>query len=359
MSNITHPRNPDQITEEWMDYAFSERGISKSGTISNIKVEPLGPHVKGLLSSMCRVKITYETKQLALPSSVVIKFPPVIEERRNFGNKWRVFQRELMFYREIATRSPIRLPNCYFTVMDEAKNDFLIMMEDAGGWTPGDQVDGLTINQTKSAVTAISKFHGYWWDSEELGNLNWMPEENLSSIYLFNESWKDFSEEHKQVLSSQDIAAGNLIAQSGQKIHDLSFISPRTIIHYDFRADNMMFNEQDEILVVDWQTALRSLGAFDVVRAVCGSHHGVLERVHHREFLGMWYEGLLESGVKNFSIEEAWRDYRLSIILSAYVPVAAHHFLSHEGSHGISILQAMIKRIFYAIHECDTLELLS
>jgi len=62
--------------------------------------------------------------------------------------------------------------------------------------------------------------------------------------------------------------------------------------------------------------------------------------------------------VRNYTIENAWDDYRLGIIFSSYVPVVAHHFLSHEGSRGISILRAMIKRIFYAFHECDVLELL-
>lgn len=358
MPKITHPENADQITKEWMDYAFNEAQICNHGAISNIEIEPLGPHVRGLLSSFCRVKISYDSKQSDLPNSVVIKFPPLIEERRNFGNKMQVYVRELRFYRELAEQCPIRVPKCYYTVMDEENEKFLLMLEDAGNWTPGDQVNGLTYNQTKSAVTEISKLHGYWWDSKELVNLDWMPEENRNSIHAFNDNWAEFSSEHRAVLRKHDISAGEVIAKNGQKIHDLTMISPRTMVHYDFRADNMMFNDKDEILIVDWQTTIRSFGAFDVVRAVCGSHHGVLEKEHHIEFLELWYETILSSGVKNFSIEEAWRDYRLSIILSAYVPVAAHHFLSHEGSRGKTVLQAMINRIFYAIHECDALEVL-
>lgn len=359
MSNISHPKIADQVTKEWMNFAFDEASICDTGSIKSIEVEPLGPHVRGLLSSFCRVKISYISKGSNYPDSVVIKFPPIVEERRNFGNQWHAFQRELRFYRELAEQCPVRVPKCYFTVMDEKNDMFLIMLEDAGDWTPGDQVNGLTYNQTKSAITEISKLHGYWWDSNEIAKLDWMPEENRDSVHMFNANWADFSSDHESALSEEDISAGNLIAKSGQRIHDLSMISPRTMVHYDFRADNMMFNDKDEIMIVDWQTTIKSFGAFDVVRAVCGSHHGVLEKEHHLELLGLWYETILEHGVINFSIEEAWRDYRLGIILSAYVPVAAHHFLSHEGSHGKAVLQAMINRIFYAIHECDALELLS
>ena len=120
----------------------------------------------------------------------------------------------------------------------------------------------------------------------------------------------------------------------------------------------MLFDQQDQIIVVDWQTAIISFGAFDVGRAVCGSHHGVLEKSHHMELLKLWHQELLDSGADNYTLDEAWRDYRIGIILSSYVPVAAHHFLSHEGSRGKAVLKAMIKRIFFAFHECEVLDLL-
>ena len=358
MPLLTHPKKPSDITTEWINYALSEVGLCENGAITEIDVEPLGPHVKGLLSSICRVNIDCETNIENFPKSVVIKFPPENDENRNFGNKMRVFEREQRFYRELANKCPARIPKCYYTLMNEANNDFILMIEDGKDWTPADQVDGLTANQTKSAVIEIAKLHAYWWESEELEKLTWMPEENRDHIHTFNHNWYEFKEEHSDVLNKQYLYIGDIIAQSGQKIEDLSKIGPRTIIHYDFRADNMLFNEKDEILVVDWQTALKSFGAFDVGRAICGSHHGVIEKNHHLEFLELWYEQLLKLDVTNYTFEEAWRDYRIGIILSSYVPVAAHHFLSHEGSRGISVLKAMIERIFYALNECEVLELL-
>ena len=358
MPEIIHPKKPSDITAKWMNYAFSEAGFSARDEIAGIDVEPLGPHVKGLLSSFCRVNINYKSPVPNLPKSVVIKFPPERDENKSFGSNWGVYGREIRFYRELAKRSPIRVPKCYFTVLDEFNNNFLLMLEDAGDWIQGDQVNGLTINQTKSAVDAIAKFHAYWWNSKELQDLKWIPIENRSPLRAFHESWEDFREEHSDVLDSRDIDAGNLISQNGPKIEALSKVGPRTIIHYDFRADNMLFDEQDQIMVVDWQTAIISFGAFDVGRAVCGSHRGELEKGRHMELLKLWHQALMDSGVSNYTFEEAWRDYRIGIILSSYVPVCAHHFLSHEGSRGAKVLKAMIKRIFYAFHECQALDLI-
>jgi len=342
-----------------MNYAFSEAGLCKPGSVSAIDVQPLGTPIQGLLSALRRVVITYKAKRPGLPGSVVIKFPSELEENKNFASGFGAYEREIRFYRELSATSPLRVPECYYNIMDKKNGDYILVLEDAGSWTPGDQLKGLTDNQTISAVKAISGFHGYWWDSPELEKLRWMPEQNLDLINSFQDNWENFSEEHKEILSGDDTSAGDLIARSGRKILDLTMVSPRTIIHYDFRADNMMFKDKDEIMILDWQLAIRSFGAFDMARAVCGSHHGELERSQHKEFIKLWHDGLVGSGVKNYSIDQAWNDYQLGIICLSYIPVIVHHLLSHEGSHGISVLRARVKRIFHAIHECRSLEILT
>ena len=252
MPEIIAPKKPSDINTEWMNFVFCEAGLCSTENIESINIEPLGPHVKGLLSSFCRVNLSYKTQLPDLPNSVVVKFPPVKDENKSFGNNWGVFEREVRFYRELAQRSPIRVPKCYYTVLDDSDYNFLLMLEDAGDWSEGDQVQGLSINQTKSAVEAIARFHAYWWESKELSDLKWIPTENRSPLRAFHESWEEFREEHSDVLDSRDIDAGNLITEKGPEIEALSLIGPRTIIHYDFRADNMMFDEQDQIMVLDW-----------------------------------------------------------------------------------------------------------
>lgn len=190
MPEISQPRKPREITREWMDYALSEAGICSHDAIRDINVERLGPHVQGLLSSICRVRISYEENNPDLPASVVIKFPPESEAAQELGSSYGAFERELMFYRELAGRSPIRTPKCYFSFMNERNFIYILVLEDVGGWTPAMQETGLTINQTRAAVRAISKFHGYWWDSKELESFKWMPEENRSSVHGFSDNGK-------------------------------------------------------------------------------------------------------------------------------------------------------------------------
>ena len=44
---------------------------------------------------------------------------------------------------------------------------------------------------------------------------------------------------------------------------------PPTLVHADLRADNLLFGPvgtPDEVIIIDWQLAIRGMGAFDIAR---------------------------------------------------------------------------------------------
>lgn len=358
MPKITHPKTISQITKEWVQSIFNEVGLCDFGTIESIRVEPMGSDVKGFLSSMCRVEIVYKTDGPNLPPSVVIKMPPEQEMNREFAINFKANEREIRFYKELAPLTPIRIPICIYGYIDEYAGDYILVLEDEKEWTPGDQVSGLTELQTKTAVSKISKFHGKWWQSPQLEKLSWMPLQNRDLVNGYRDNWEEFKNEHSEILDEDGIKAGEVIKENGERIRELGLNAPQTITHMDFRADNLLFKNEDQVLVLDWQVACRTMGAFDVARVVCGSYHDHKTIREHIEMVEIWHKGLVESGVKNYGFEDAWRDYRVGILILAYIPVTAHHLLSHEGSRGPALLQAIIQRVYHAINETDALELL-
>lgn len=359
MPTITHPKSTSQITKEWVKYIFNEARICDYGTIASIRIESMGSDIKGFLSSMCRVNIEYKTPEADLPESVVIKMPPEVKENRDFANDFKANAREIRFYQELAPNVSIRIPKCLYSHADDQSDNFILVLEDEKEWSPGDQVTGLTESQVRSAVGMISKFHAQWWESSELEKLSWMPLQNrdLANAYISN--WNDFLSDHRDILDGNDINAGELIKISGGTIKEYSLNAPQTVTHMDFRADNILFKKEDEVLILDWQVACRTMGAFDVARVVCGSYHDQKTREEHIDFVQIWLQGLLESGVKTYTFEDAWRDYRVGILILSYIPVTAHHLISHEGHRGQALLKAMIQRIYHAIHETDALDLIT
>ncbi len=356
--SIDHPITADEITRDWIGFALEKAGVCKNSQVIAIDVKPLDGAVLGFLSSICRVNVSYDSLEPGMPGSYVIKFPPAEEINKEFAQTFRANERELLFYRQIAPSSPVRVPKCYYSVLDDETKNYTLVLEDEKDWEPGNQVEGLSRGRVETAVREISKFHALWWESDDLKSLDWMPRENRNIRDSYKENWPEFKEEHRDVLSKRDIEAGDLISNSGEKIEELLHSAPMTIAHTDFRADNLMFKGEGQVLVLDWQVACRSAGAFDVARVVCGSLKDKISYEDHLGFVDMWYDELAGSGVSDYSLGGAWRDYRSALLFYTYVPVTAHHLISHEGSRGVPLLKAMITRIFRALHECKALEVL-
>src|SRR5207253_5419777 len=92
---------------------------------------------------------------------------------------------------------------------------------------------------------------------------------------------------------------------------------PRTVVHSDLRADNLLFGtpgSDDAVLIVDWQIAIRSMGAFDVARLMGGSELPGERRGHQFEVLRAWHQALRESGVDDYAYDDAVRDFRLGAL---------------------------------------------
>ncbi len=66
---------------------------------------------------------------------------------------------------------------------------------------------------------------------------------------------------------------------------------PRTLVHGDLRADNLLLDEpgsEDEVLILDWKTATRSLGAIDVAMLIGGSEPPPERAGHYQELFDSW-----------------------------------------------------------------------
>ena len=102
---------------------------------------------------------------------------------------------------------------------------------------------------------------------------------------------------------------------------------PSSLVHADLRADNLLFGEPDsadEVVIVDWQLATRSLAANDPTRLLGGSEPASQRNGHHLEVFTAWHETLLEHGVTGYEFDEVLDDFRLGALFNLLVPVMAY-----------------------------------
>ena len=88
-------------------------------------------------------------------------------------------------------------------------------------------------------------------------------------------------------------------------------------MHGDLRSDNLLLGEpgsEDEVLILDWQTATRSLGAIDVAMLIGGSEPPPERAGHYQELFDSWLITLSANGVGDYKRDEALRDLRLALL---------------------------------------------
>ena len=361
MSAAGHPTRTEEITAGWVTRALRDGGECRDSSVTEIEVTPVGGVGVGFLSGTVRVGLTYDRAEPTAPASVVVKLPAAAEPNRRLGDSFHAYEREVRFYREIAPRSGIRVPRCYYTALDPEAGVFVLVIEDLSGLTSGDQVKGLTVEQARAAIDAIAPFHAQWWNHPELAALTWMPLENLDIHHLFAQHWPAVRYQLYSELTPEELAVGDRLNWQGDQLADLVAPAPRTIVHWDYRADNLIFGDlhgQDPVVVLDWQLAQRSMGAFDVARVLCGSVPPDEQRGRHRELVARWHELLVEGGVKGYSAEQAWNDFLKGLLLCLYNPVAFRDFGEKAGKRGKALVDAMTHRFFRAAVECDACRVL-
>jgi hypothetical protein len=357
---MKHPKSIDDISAPWMTDVLHGAGVLKKATVREVEVHAIGQGV-GFLSGRARVIISYDQVEDGAPASVVVKLPASLKESVDFAESTHAYEREIRFYREVAPCTPIRVPRMFATFLEPADDVFILVMEDLKGLTAGDQVAGMNRAHVRAAVQTIVPLHAHWWNGDQRQPLPWVPpiEEQLREISITPEAvrkaWPLFLEDFGDALSPSGRSLGERINQHLEGILAAFVKGTRTLAHFDYRADNLFIDDlsrPNPIVVLDWQLMMWSLGAYDIARLVGGSLPPAERGGHHEEFVQCWHEGLMAGGVRGYSRDEAWHDYRLSAIVAALNPVLFHYMFKTGGERGTALGTAMAGRFFADLEEC-------
>ena len=90
---------------------------------------------------------------------------PAVRERQA---KLGMYEREARFYRELASRVPMRTPHCFFA------SDELLLLEDLAPAVAGTFTAGLTDGRVEAVIDAFVAMHGEWAGRHELAGLSWL-----------------------------------------------------------------------------------------------------------------------------------------------------------------------------------------
>lgn len=346
------PTDLDEVTPEWLTAGFRDAGLLEDGRVVECSATPIGVD-HGFLSTVGKVDLSYAGPSDDAPPTVVVKLEPSSGSMREFGDELHAFEREIRFYQEVAPRAPIRLARLYFAATEPP--DYAMVMEDLSFAEPGDQVAGLHAAQVQRAAKDLGRLQGAFWGDQGLAGCEWMPRTNHTGGD-FDEQWPSFTKHFGYCLEPEGVALGeNLLGKLSWLEAEIAG-RPRTLVHTDLRADNLMLGEvgtPEEILMLDWQLTIRSMGAFDVARLMGGSELPEERHGHQLDVLRVWHEALLESGVRDYPWDDALRDLRLGALSALCYPVHFHAGVLDATGRAKEVVEVICRRLFDSAVEMD------
>lgn len=239
---------PPWLTAEWLASTLGRE-------IRSIRVRRIGD---GLVGMNLRVEVLGDDDG---PSSVVVKVPAPEETSRSTGVSLRNYEREVRFYRELASTVDIRIAHCHLAEWDPDDGSFVLVLEDLAPGVQGDQLAGCSVGQARTAVIELARLHGPRWDDPALAGIDWLSRRSTpDAVARVAELWERcvpaFLSSYGAHLAADELA---LIDRLGPRLSDWleGREPPFTLVHGDYRLDNLLFASPaggHPVAAVDWQT---------------------------------------------------------------------------------------------------------
>jgi Ser/Thr protein kinase RdoA (MazF antagonist) len=133
---------------------------------------------------------------------------------------------------------------------------------------------------------------------------------------------------------------------------DLSH-GPNTMIHGDYRGDNILFDHDDSVVLLDFQLIGSGVGAYDLAYLVTQSLEADVASANERALFDRWVDGLRSAGVAADDLTGAWEEYRKAALFCLVYPVVASRGMDLDDPRQRVLIEKMNERFARAVGELD------
>ena len=310
------PGSLSELTPEWLTDVLRVSTPLGAGRVASADAKLIGGG-NGLMSEVARLRLSYDADIPGTPPTLIVKLPPADAGSRKTGVDLGFFEHEARFYQDLAARTGIKAPRCYFTHFEPSDGSFLTLLEDLSDAMLGDISRGCSRDEGISAMRALAALHASWWNSPELTDLPWLQsrEEWLAAVLgLIDEAWPEFLRRF-----GGELDHGELSALAG--VHDVLSRAPRalagrqsTLLHGDYKLDNMFFTADGEMTVFDWGLTMTGPPAFDVAFFIGLDLEPQARREYESDLIRAYVDALAGAGVHGYGYDALMADYRLQLV---------------------------------------------
>jgi len=362
------PTTTSEITAEWMTDALRASGtISPAVSVAEVILDPASAGV-GFMGEVASVGVVYSGDAGEAPTKMIAKFATQSPDIKTMMHPTRVFEREHRFYEQLASATPVRTPDVYHVTCNTSEEplaeQYMLLMEDLGELVLGDQVAGVSPEQAESALVGLARHHAAFWDGKGLENAQFAPPINgllnKAGQGIYEASLPGFKEVFASALQPEMVPVADAYTANHPQLLDRLKAMPNTLVHFDYRADNLFFDPDDgSVVVIDWQSISVGGGAADVGYFLGQNLSPADRRAHENDLLHRYHDTLTAHGVSGYDFDTFFDDYRLGLVYGWVIPVFAVGSLDASSERAVQLWTNVIERIQDAIFQHNAQEFIS
>ncbi|MBW2624443.1 MAG: phosphotransferase [Deltaproteobacteria bacterium] len=347
------PKSAEEITPEWLTGALTESGVLSGNSVRAIKREVIGSE-QGYMGILTRLSIEYDQPDDAAPSTMVAKIPTQEPKNKMIMEAFWNFERENRLYEEILDQLPLRTPRCYYSDFDPGKGEkwvnsvykrygklpkglaglyfyyvgmrnlrlkrrYILLLEDFGGLEQIDQRDGCSLEDAKLVMKPLGIAHAAFWESPQL-NKYWLKDHaDFSNMmgFLASRGIPVLKKAFPEKLSQKENEVFDWLMKNNANLAEYTKTRPNTLIHTDYRLDNIFFDRvNNNVAVIDWQASCPGLGLFDPCFFILNNGSSPFTHDQAEELITIYHQGLVEGGLSDYSLEECMSDYKYGLLIA-------------------------------------------
>mgnify|MGYP000848373821 CR=1 FL=1 len=348
MTSTTNlPRDPAELTPEWLTTALSKR--HPSARVSSVEILEIHHGT----NSNARVGVSY-AEPCELPETFFLKMLPVDPERRKTILDTGMGRREALFYQTLASDVPMRVPRPYVAELDEADGSFVLLLEDLG---PTDcelanPSTGISVAQAFAAMSDYAALHVHFGDEgtrqREAPWVTKMDEASDMGIWMLQFGLDN----HRDKLRDPYAEMAQLYIDHRDALDEIWLRGPTTVLQGDSHVGNL-FLENDRVGFLDWGliqlgTPMRDVGYF-ITMALSPENR----RAHEQDLIRRYLEARVEAGGDTYDFDDAWLMHRVHAAYAAPASCPLVLFPEDEPEENKLLSRSFLERSQCVIEDLD------
>lgn len=308
------PTRPDEVDPAWLEAQLAGAGLLDDARIADLSWQSIGT---GQVGDTVRFTLSYNGAAPRAPATVAAKFPSSDATSRQTAAAFSLYRKEVLFYREMARHIAMRVPQVHAALLDDNGCDFILLFEDLGPCSAGNQLSGCTLSDAEEAIRQAAALHAPSLDHPAL-DAAWLqpdPQAHATLRTLYPQAQAIFRERYADTLAPELMAVCEALNDNLDLWFDRQH-TWRSLLHGDFRLDNMLFGIRggaEPIALVDWQTCTTGCGLTDVGYFLGCGIGSALRRPNEAALLDLYCAEMTRRGVP-LTCEEIFDDYRIGAL---------------------------------------------